>query len=80
MRRSAVLERGEAEASRAAGGEWVIMNYLDIEKAYPRICKDGLWKLLGKRGCPQSMLGVLKALHENTAYRVKYQGKMSKEW
>ena len=58
------------EVSRAEGSDWVLMSFFDIEKAYPRVCKDGMWRVVQKRGCPNAMIKVLKALHESTAYMV----------
>jgi hypothetical protein len=44
------------------------------------VCKDGLWKLMEKRGCPRGSLRVCKALHEHTAYTVRIHGGESSSW
>ena len=73
-----VSRRISEEVNRAVSSEWVAMSFFDIEKAYPRVCKDGLWKLLRRRGCPEGFLGVCRALHEHTKYVVKmYKGESS---
>ena len=39
-----VSRRIAEEVNRTVGDDWVLMSFFDIEKAYPRVCKDGLWK------------------------------------
>ena len=56
------------EVTRSGSDQWVLMTFFDIEKAYPRVCKDALWELLQRRGCPEKMIKILKALHEHTEY------------
>ena len=68
------------EVARAKTDEWVLMSFFDIEKAYPRLCKDALWELAGKRGCPSGFINTLKALHEHTEYRIRVEGELSEGW
>ena len=44
---------------------------LDITKAYPRVNKPLLWKILQRLGMPEKVLTVLRCLHEETIYRAK---------
>ncbi len=60
--------------------ERVLMSFFDIMKAYPRVCKGALWKLLRHKGCDPRMIKVCKALHEATRYSVKFLGGESSEW
>eukprot|EP00972_Heterocapsa_arctica_P114778 16444250-Heterocapsa_arctica.AAC.1 len=53
------------------------MRFFDIEKAYPRVCKDALWKLMHKLGCPDGMIKVCRALHEFTEMHVRIHGGLS---
>lgn len=43
-------------------------------KAYPRVCRPALWRVLQRRGCPRSMVKVLQALRNHTAMRVRVWG------
>ncbi len=56
------------------------MTFMDIEKAYPRVCRPALWKVLARRGCPREMVNICKALHQYTAYKVKYMGAIPQTW
>lgn len=75
-----VSRRVAEEVNRMSTDDWVLMSFFDIEKAYPRVCKDALWKLLKVRGCDDRMIKVCKGLHEGTAYAVKLLGGVSSEW
>ena len=44
---------------------------LDLRKAYPRVNKPTLWRLLKHYNMPDSFIDKLKDLHEFTAYKVK---------
>ena len=44
---------------------------LDLRKAYPRVNKPILWKLLRDYNMPDSFIDKLMDLHEFTAYKVK---------
>ena len=52
------------EVVKTTSEAWVLLSFFDIEKAYPRVCKDALWELIGGRWCPPGLLRILKALHE----------------
>ena len=53
---------------------------LDITKAYPRVNKTFLWRILDRLGMTKGTLDILKSLHENTAYRVNGREGPSDEW
>ena len=53
---------------------------LDITKAYPRVNKPLLWKILQRLGMPEKVLTVLRCLHEETIYRVKGREDLSTTW
>lgn len=70
-----VSRRIAEEISRVVSDEVVLLRFFDIEKAYPRVCRAALWKVLGRRGCAPGMIRVLKAIHEHTVMKVKvYNG------
>ncbi len=68
------------EASTLSHGEPVMMAFFDIEKAYPRVCRPALWRLMQARGCPEGMLKVCKALHDHSAYKVRAYRGLSSAW
>ena len=68
------------EVNRIHSDDWVLLSLFDIEKAYPRVCKDALWHLMKVRGCAPGMIRVCKALHESTAYAVRIHGDLSSTW
>ena len=49
-----VSRRIVEEVVRTESEDWVLMSFFNIEKAYPRICKDALWGLLERRGAQQA--------------------------
>ena len=53
--------------------------FIDLTKAYYGLLvpRELLWKLLGKYGVPESMIGVLRSLHEGMEARVKVNGELS---
>ncbi|XP_076442022.1 uncharacterized protein LOC143281001 [Babylonia areolata] len=51
--------------------------FVDLTKAFDTVCRDGLWKVLTKLGCPPKFLAVLKQLHEDQRGQVKCGGELS---
>lgn len=37
--------------------------FVDLTKAFDTVCRDGLWKLLSKIGCPQKFINMIKLFH-----------------
>ncbi|CAJ1396225.1 unnamed protein product [Effrenium voratum] len=72
----AVLE----EAAGAVHDRTILLRFFDLEKAYPKVARHALWKLLEMKGCPPGFLGVLKALHDHTASHVRFDGGTSAEF
>ena len=64
-----VEERGDPEA-----------RLLDLRKAYPRVNKPILWKILQKSGLRGKCLETLEDLHETTSYVIKGKEKDSDPW
>ena len=54
--------------SKQRSKEWVLMSFFDIMKAYPRVCRKALWKLLEHKKCDMRMIKVCKALHNFCNY------------
>ena len=57
-----------------------VARLLDLEKAYPRVSKPGLWMLLERYGLNGKCLESICDLHETTEYRVKGREGMSTAW
>ena len=38
--------------------------FVDLTKAFVTVSRDGLWKILGRLGCPPKFLTTLRQLHE----------------
>ena len=57
-----------------------VARLLDLRKAYPRVNKPMLWRILDRYGLSGAFKETITALHETTAYKVKGKGKDSNEW
>lgn len=65
----------EEVASTQGSDETLLIRLFDIEKAYPRVSRDTLWKLMIIKGAPREFVHICKALHEDTKYQVRiHQG------
>ena len=60
--------------------EWPSARLLDLRKAYPRVSKPALWKLLERYGLKGRMLETVMDLHETTEYKVRGREGMSEAW
>ena len=64
--------------SAQAHSQAILIRLFDIEKAYPRVSREGLWRLMQVKGAPEQFIKVCKGLHEHTQYRVRiYKGESS---
>ena len=53
---------------------------LDLRKAYPRVNKPALWRLLERYGLGGHFLRVIRDLHETTEYKVRGRVGCSGSW
>ena len=44
--------------------------FLDLEKAFDRVNRHKLWKILNKRGIPYHLIEVIMSLYENTSVQI----------
>ena len=72
-----VSRRVAEEISRTSSDEVVLIRFFDIEKAYPRVCRPAMWKVLEHRGCPKKAIKILQALHNHTEMKVRVHGGIS---
>ncbi|CAJ1439366.1 unnamed protein product [Effrenium voratum] len=70
----------EEAATTKPSDDVILIRLFDIEKAYPRVSKDSLWKVLSIKGAPDNFIKVCKALHEATRYQVRIHGGESQEY
>ena len=63
-----------------ATGERAGAVLLDIKKAYPRVNRPLLWRILQNLGMGEVTLARLKGLHEGTSYQVKGREALSESW
>eukprot|EP00959_Pyramimonas_sp_CCMP1952_P186292 3895588-Pyramimonas_sp.AAC.1 len=75
-----VARRIIEETRALTNGNAVVLSFYEIEKAYPRVCRPALWRLLERRGCPLKFIRVCNALHEHTGYRVRVLQGLSTQW
>lgn len=54
--------------------------FYDLEKAFDRVPRAAMWRVLKRFGCPDNYISLVRALHENTSGRVLHQGKLSEEF
>jgi hypothetical protein len=60
--------------------EWPVARLLDLRKAYPRVNKPGLWRLLERYGMKGKCLDTIVDLHESTVYKVRGKEGVSESW
>ena len=66
--------------SQMEPGRQPVARLLDLRKAYPRVNKPALWRLLDRYGMRERALRTLKALHECTSYTVRSREGESEAW
>jgi len=52
--------------------------FIDLTKAFDTVSRSAFYNILKLLGCPETLLSVLVALHENMKARVQFDGSMSK--
>eukprot|EP00438_Fugacium_kawagutii_P009511 Skav209387 [mRNA] locus=scaffold3334:137441:141157:+ [translate_table: standard] len=62
------------EAAQSQHPHTYLFRFYDLEKAYPKVVRHGLWQLLELKGCPRSFLRILQAIHDSSSSKVKFQG------
>ena len=80
MQEDAVDLRKRAGVDGLSDEDTPTARLLDLRKAYPRVNKPALWRLLQRYGIGGKFLRVLQDLHECTEYRVRGKVAMSDEW
>ena len=53
------------------------MTFVDITKAFDRVSRDGLWKIMAKFGCPPRFIAMVRQFHDGMQARVQNDGEFS---
>ena len=53
------------------------MAFVDLTKAFDMVSREGLFAILQKLGCPPTLLGLVKSLHEDMSATVFFEGSTS---
>lgn len=56
------------------------MLFIDLQKAYDSVPREALWRVLIKYGVPQSMLNVIRSLHDGMSAEVTVDGQVAPEF
>lgn len=51
--------------------------FVDLTKAFDSVSREGLWKILGKAGCPPKITKIIRSFHDNMYGRVLNDGVVS---
>ena len=51
--------------------------FVDLTKAFDTVSQDGLWKIMGKFGCPSTFIAVVRQFHDSTMAQVLDDGEPS---
>ena len=65
------------EATGSVHDRVYVFRFFDLEKAYPKVPREPLWKMLQLKGCPTPFLRVLQAIHDHSRSHVRVSGTQS---
>ena len=51
--------------------------FVDLTKAFDTVSRDGLWKIMGKYGCPGKFIAIVRQFHDGMMARVLDDGEPS---
>jgi len=55
-------------------------SFIDLTKAFDTVCRDGLWKIMAKYGCPDKFITMVRQLHDGMLARVLHDGDLSESF
>uniref|UniRef100_H3B479 Reverse transcriptase domain-containing protein n=1 Tax=Latimeria chalumnae TaxID=7897 RepID=H3B479_LATCH len=53
--------------------------FVDLQKAFDMVSRNGIYKILSKIGCPQKVLSLFKEFHEGMKAIIQYENETSSE-
>ena len=48
------------------------ISFVDLTKAFDKVSRDGLWKIMSKFGCPPRFIAMVQHFHDGMQTRVQY--------
>ena len=51
--------------------------YVDLTEAFDTISRDGLWRIMGKYGCPKKFITIVRQFDDGMHARIKDNGESS---
>uniref|UniRef100_H3B828 Reverse transcriptase domain-containing protein n=1 Tax=Latimeria chalumnae TaxID=7897 RepID=H3B828_LATCH len=54
--------------------------FVDLQKAFDTVSRNGIYKILSKIGCPQKVLSLFKEFHEGMKAIIQYENETSSEF
>ena len=51
--------------------------FVDLTKAFDTVCREGLWKIMAKYGCPDKFISMVRQFHDGMTARVQDDGDYS---
>ena len=52
-------------------------SFVDLTKAFDTVSRDGIWKIMGKLGCPNTFIAVVRQFHDGMMVRGPDDGEPS---
>ena len=56
------------------------MTFVDLTKAFDTVSREGLWKIMGKFGCPPKFTNIVRQLHDGMMAKVMANGEESRSF
>ena len=56
------------------------MTFMDLTKAFDTVCREGLWKIMAKFGCPTKFKAIVRQFHDGMLARVPNDGEFSDQF
>ena len=53
------------------------MTFVDLSKAFGKVSREGLWKIMAKFGCQTKFITMVRRFHDGMLDRVQNDGKFS---
>ena len=53
------------------------MTFVDLTKAFEKVSRDGLWKIMAKFGCLPRFIATVRQFHDSIQARVQNDGEYS---
>ena len=53
------------------------LTFVDLTKAFDSVCREGLWRIMAKFGCPQKLITMVRQFHDGMMASVQDQSASS---